>query len=54
MNDINIIDGYHNLYPKSYKIKFREIIKEEIEAKKIFPFDSWGNQVYVFYNDQIT
>ena len=52
MNDINVIDGYHNLYPKSYKMQFREIIKEEIEAnKKIFNFDSWGNQVYIFYND---
>ena len=52
MNDISIIDGYHNLYPKSYKMQFREIIKEEIEAnEKIFNFDGWGNQVYVFYND---
>ena len=52
MNDINVIDGYHNLYPKNYKIRFREIIKKEIEVnKKIFSFDSWGNQVYVFYND---
>lgn len=52
INDINVIDGYHNLYPKNYKMQFREIIKGEIEAnKKIFNFDSWGNQVYIFYND---
>ena len=31
MNDINVIDGYHALYPLAYKKKFREIIKDELE-----------------------
>ena len=26
MNDIKVIDGYHSIYPLSYKIEFRKII----------------------------
>ena len=55
MNDIKIIDGYHQLYPKSYKIKFREIISKELELLKKNNinnnFDTWGNQVYIYYYD---
>jgi len=29
-NDIPVVDGYHNLYPLSYKKKFRKIIKQEL------------------------
>ena len=55
MNDIKIIDGYHQLYPKSYKIKFREIISKELELLKKNNinnnFYTWGNQVYIYYYD---
>ena len=31
MNDINVIDGYHTLYPLKYKKEFRKIIQEELK-----------------------
>ena len=54
MNDIRVIDGYHTIYPFSYKIKFRKIIEKELEKNIIFKnyFDNWGNRVYAFYNDE--
>ena len=53
-NDIFVIDGYHNLYPLSYKNKFREIIEEELKYNPELQnyFDNWGNRIYVFYNNQ--
>ena len=33
MNDINVIDGYHSMYPLTYKIKFRKIIENELSVK---------------------
>ena len=54
MNDINIIDGYHNIYPLSYKKKFRKIIQEELnqnDALKKY-YDDWGNRVYMFYTNK--
>ena len=54
MNDIRVIDGYHTIYPLSYKIKFRKIIEQElknnINLKKYY--DDWGNRVYAFYTDK--
>jgi len=54
MNDIKVIDGYHTIYPLSYKIKFRKIIEQElknnINLKKYY--DDWGNRVYAFYTDK--
>jgi len=54
MNDIAVIDGYHNLYPLKYKIKFRTIIANELEKNIILKkyYDNWGNRVYAFYNDK--
>ena len=50
MNDINIIDGYHSMYPLTYKIKFRKIIENELRenltAKNYY--DRWGSRVYAF------
>ncbi len=50
MNDINIIDGYHSMYPLTYKIKFRKIIENELSenlsAKNYY--DQWGSRVYAF------
>jgi len=54
MNNIKVIDGYHNLYPLEYKIKFRKIIEKELEKniklKKYY--DEWGSRVYAFYSDE--
>ena len=54
MNDIRVIDGYHVLYPKSYKIKFRKIIEKELENNNALEkgYDTWGSRVYAFYNDK--
>lgn len=53
MNGINVIDGYHTIYPSSYKIKFRKIIKKELDKdlkiKKYY--DNWGSRVYAFISD---
>jgi hypothetical protein len=47
-NEIYVLDGYHSLYPLSYKKKFREIINDELEANIIFKnyYDTWGSRVY--------
>ena len=53
MNDIRVIDGYHNLYPLSYKKKFRKVIEKQLdhydEWKKYY--DRWGSRVYTFVYD---
>ena len=53
MNNIKVIDGYHNLYPKKYKTEFREIIKTELEENESLRkyYDNWGSRVYAFVND---
>ena len=54
MNDIKVIDGYHTIYPLSYKIKFRKIIEKELEnnIKLKNYYDKWGSRVYAFYNNK--
>ena len=54
MNNIKTIDGYHALYPLSYKIKFRKIIKDELENNRELKryYDNWGSRVYAFYTDE--
>ena len=54
LNDIKVIDGYHNLYYADYKYKFRNIISEEIKNNEFLKeyYDGWGNRVYAFYNDK--
>ena len=54
MNDIKVIDGYHNIYPLNYKIRFRKVIEKELEeniALKNY-YDNWGSRVYAFYNNK--
>ncbi len=53
MNNIKVIDGYHNLYPLSYKIKFRKIIQEQLNYYKEMQkyYDNWGSKVYTFVSD---
>ena len=50
MNDIYVIDGYHQIYPLSYKIKFRKIIEDELNQNQKLKkyYDEWGNRVYLF------
>ena len=53
MNNINVIDGYHNLYPLFYKKKFRKIIEDQLDHypnKKKY-YDYWGSRVYTFVSD---
>ena len=53
MNNIGVIDGYHTLYPLSYKLKFRKIINKQLDhyedIKKYY--DNWGHRVYTFVSD---
>ena len=52
-NDIRTIDGYHNLYPLSYKIKFYEIIKDELKNNKFWEsyYNNYGSRAYAIIND---
>ena len=54
MNDIKVIDGYHTLYPLSYKKRFRKIISKELDSNLELKnyYDNWGNRVYAFYSDK--
>ena len=47
-NNIFVLDGYHSLYPLSYKRKFREIIEIELDKNPTFKnyYDNWGSRVY--------
>ena len=53
MNNINTLGGYYNMYPLSYKYKFRKIIEKQLdhyqELKKYY--DNWGHRVYTFVRD---
>ena len=53
VNDIKVIDGYHNLYPLSYKIKFKKVINDELNNNKIWKdyYNNWGSRVYAVTND---
>ena len=53
MNDLRAIDGYHTIYSKSYKKKFRRIISSELETNKSLKdyYDKWGSRVYAFYSN---
>ena len=54
MSNISVIDGYHNIYPLNYKIRFRKIIEKELEKNIELKnyYDNWGSRVYAFYNDE--
>ncbi len=54
MNNIKVIDGYHTLYPHSYKINFRRVIEKELSKNKILRnyYDGWGSRVYAFVSDK--
>ena len=54
MSNIRVIDGYHNIYPLSYKVKFRKIIERELEKNTELKnyYDNWGSRIYAFYNNE--
>lgn len=49
-NGIAASDGYHNLYPLSYKQAFRPLIAPKLKRSERLSryFDNWGNRVYTF------
>ena len=53
VNDIKVIDGYHNMYPLSYKLKFRKVIEKQLDnypdTKK--QYDFVGSRVYAYVED---
>ena len=53
MNGIKVIDGYHNLYPLSYKKKFRKIIEKQLDYYEYWEkyYSDWGSRVYTFAYD---
>ena len=53
MNDIKVIDGYHTIYPLSYKLKFRKVIEKQLELSEEIKkyYDLWGSRVYTFVQD---
>jgi hypothetical protein len=53
-NDIKTIDGYHNLYPLSYKIAFNEVIKDELANNKFWYnyYNHYGHRLYAIVNDE--
>lgn len=48
IHNIKVLDGYHNLYPLTYKKKFRSIIEPELKKNIKFKkyFDDWGSRLY--------
>lgn len=52
-NGFYTLDTYNNVYPLSYKYKFREIIKYELEKNKTLKtyFDEWGSRCYIFVDE---
>ena len=49
-NGINAVDGYHNLYPLTYKEQFRPVIADKLDADSTLRayYDDWGSRVYAF------
>lgn len=52
-NGFYTIDTYNNIYPLSYKHKFRKIIEKELEKNKVLRqyFDEWGGRCYIFVDE---
>lgn len=53
LNGFNTIDGYLNIYPLDYKLKFRKVIERELaknETARIY-YDTWGSRVYLFIDE---
>ena len=46
MSNIRVIDGYHNIYPLSYKVKFRKIIENPWKSSI-----SWSQELWTNFSD---
>jgi len=53
MNGIYTVDGYHNIYPLSYKKKFIEVIQKELSKNLDLHkyYNNWGSRVYAFIDN---
>ena len=49
-NGFNTIDGYQNIYPLSYKHKFKKAISRELDKNQYFSnyFNFYGSRCYIF------
>lgn len=49
-NGFYTLDGYHNIYPLSYKKEFRKLIEPALNSsqQKTRYFDEWGARAYIF------
>ena len=54
-NGFYTLDGYCANYDKKYKLKFLEIIKDEIKKNKVLReyYDYWGSRAYLFTAEDI-
>ena len=53
-NGIKSADGYFQLYPLSYKKKFRKIIEKELEKSSVLKkyFNEFGSRIYLFSHEK--
>lgn len=47
MSNINVIDGYHYLYPLSYKEKFKKIYNKKSVNEDYIGFIAWGHRLQI-------
>lgn len=52
-NGFYTLDTYNNVYPLSYKYRFRKIIAKELEKNRGLRtyFDEWGSRCYIFVDE---
>lgn len=65
-NNVSVVDGEYNVYPLSYKARFREIIARQLESGQPYSdnwgsglrianpqsyFDNWGSRLYTFVDN---
>ncbi|QDP42057.1 DUF6044 family protein [Radiobacillus deserti] len=52
-NGFYTLDSYNNIYPLSYKYKFRKIIANELEKNSTLKryYDEWGSRCYLFVDE---
>ena len=53
VNGFHTADGYSNIYPLEYKIKFRKVIQNELLKNSTVKnyFDNWGSRCYIFTDE---
>jgi len=52
-NGFHTIDGYSSSYSLAYKLRFRNIIKDELKKSEKWQryFDNWGSRCYLFSSE---